>query len=314
MKMLKIFLLRGFIVSLLGGVLSACGGGSGSNFTAITLNGIAINTSNYTAVFRNGVSDLADINNYIITAVNRFDITNLNILSNTANSVTYECLNTGGWVRVNLINTNTADMLFNNCELRYLTSFDTAVLNNRLYTSYSSQDGIVNYPFVNFDWKLVQTVSFTNLTITEDGITLILSGDAVITESNNVAGLQYQGRISSSNLVVNLTDGNNSRSIDYSSLVYNSFLNTATNVSTIDFDFLADVSPDIGAIRMTTQDAFSFDANDTLQDVFTTITTGTSSMTISGEGNNNLTVAIDSQNDGTFEESIATSWPQLNAN
>lgn len=298
---------------LLTSTLASCGGGSGNHFSGHVLDGVSIDSSNYISVFSRGVSELADLDTYIIRAVNGIDLNNLTLVSSTANGFTLACLNNNGRVTVTSVNASTVNILFDNCLLNNLVTGSTAFYHNRMNSSYSNQSGAGNYPFVNFDWELVQDVTFSNLTIVEDGVSLELNGDAEITESNNVANLQYQARLQSNNLLAEIADDANTRVIEYSEVLYDALIDTGVNVTSIDYDFIANISPDTGDISMTTYDRFVFDADDVLQEVNALVNTGNSVMTIKGQGNDTVVVSIDTNNDGMDDEEIVTSWPVLNA-
>ena len=141
-----------------------------------------------------------------------------------------------------------------------------------------------------------------------NGTTNLINGNITI-ESSNIASTQvFQDHLTSSNLSYDVTASDASVSTyDFSNLSFVSTEDGVNNTSVLAINFIADHS-DIGEMQMVTDTALTLESS-VLQSGEVVFTTGTSSLKLEAEGNDNIDVSLDLDGNSTYDVTLSsTTW------
>lgn len=300
--------------SMLCASLVACGSSKEEIIQEVvedTLDGITLNAGNFQEVIETGVIGSAKLAAGVMFAGNEIDTSLMTIRSSTESSFTYNCDNTSGTLTVTKIDDTTEQWDFSNCHITSYepdSSYDgSALIDSDIITG--DFDDIGDYAY---DWSVSQAVTLTNFTQTspiDGGDAVTSNGSYILDSSNDLTTELNISTMSSTSLIIDSMDSTTLETTTYTfSDIYFDIREDIIDESLqSDLDFTADITG-IGDLEITTDPALVYDTDSVLQSGTMTASTGNSSARMVASGDDDVTISIDTDNDGNFEFNVDTTW------
>jgi len=337
---------RIIFTSIFCGALTACGGSDGDHFDKGTegtdytivegssydsslLKAGTINSNNYLSVFQEGVSGSAELLRNVMFTVDVIDTDALMVLdASKVGSITYACDNIDGTMRVDQVDGGTQMWVFDHCHMTKLMP-DTLYHGAVTIVTTMSSGSFANVGSYDHDWSAHQLLIFDNYTETSPSIggsSVTSNGKAYLSSSNDITTQKYMNVLSnwsswddSETGLLSIDSVNPSgvaTSYEFGDISYVFSENSDATVYS-SLEFTADISG-IGSLDMTTKltspvvGLLKYDVDGNLISGAGLVRTASSTAKIiSTVPGGNVEVFIDSENDGSFEAPILTTWTAL---
>ncbi|WP_233800700.1 hypothetical protein [Paraburkholderia sp. HP33-1] len=186
------------------------------------------------------------------------------------------------------------------------------VINGQLAYGFSNISGTIGSSTA---WSATLTLNYTNLTLQSGGVTIGANGDMSLgynqTDSQDATAV-----VSGSSLQMNLTQsGGTVISRTLTAYSFNGSISGSTNTSSANFT-LTGSSPALGSVNYTVKTTTAFQAvsgaNPSVGSM-TVTAANNSTATLTAIDSTNVRIDIDSNGDGVIDQTINTTWADLNS-
>ncbi|MCC8401479.1 hypothetical protein LJ655_06150 [Paraburkholderia sp. MMS20-SJTN17] len=185
------------------------------------------------------------------------------------------------------------------------------VINGQLTYGFNNLSGTIGS---STQWSATLTLNYNNLTLQSGGITIAANGDMSLGYSQTDSQ-HATATVSGSSLQMNLTQSNGTViSRKLTAYSFNGSIAGTTNTSSANFT-LTGSSPTLGSVSYTVKTKTPFQAigsaNPSVGSM--TVTANNSSATLTVIDSTNVKIDIDSNGDGVIDQTINTTWADLNS-
>lgn len=320
-----------FILAFISIVLSSCKSNDDTSILVDELDGIAINSSNYETVFTHGVVNSAKLSGALSFSLDRL-LSNdpaalLTVQQSQTDSITYDCIGLSvrtsarsrGTLKVVTINENTEEWHLDGCLLGNYNNTGKLLVKTTINSGILAEINSSNR--FDYNWSVTRHITLTNYRndLYWSNEQFFYNGEVVVTWTNDLVNASVHNTIASSNLIgesdTNAGSGNEFKYL-FTHLLRDEVRKAASSI--LDYDFVANIT-NIGDIQLTVAPSLEFASGSDLIEGSGLLTTGASTLKFkgvgvgssTGAGGHDLDIYIDPENDGTFEEPIASSWYDL---